>query len=263
LENAAEMRGDLLLAGVDAGTSATKACLFRGDGTTVAEAGVPVAVSHPAPGLAEQPAEVLVDSACEALRAVATAVDPPTIAAIGITGQMGGLVLVDNEGVAVSPHISWLDGRAAPEVDLAMASQGDRLLALGGLPPYLAPKAAWWRREHHDGYERARRLVMPAGYLALRLAGAGAEAAVVDRSSSGFVGLYDVPPRPVRSPRSSASSGACLCRSRHESSRRPPSSAASVRKPRGEPAFPRECHSSPPQETGPAAGSGLARWIRA
>jgi xylulokinase len=192
LENAVEMRGDLLLAGVDAGTSATKACLFRGDGTTVAEAGVPVEVSHPAPGLAEQPAEVIVDSACEALRAVATAVDPRTIGAIGITGQMGGLVLVDDEGVAVSPHISWLDGRAAPEVDRAMASHGDGLLALGGLPPYLAPKAAWWRRKHPDGYERVRRVVMPAGYLALRLAGLGAEAAVVDRSSSGFVGLHDV-----------------------------------------------------------------------
>jgi len=73
-----------------------------------------------------------------------------------------------------------------------MAQDGPRLLALGGLAPYLAPKAAWWRREHPESYARATRMVEPAGYVALRLGGDGAEAAWVDRSSSGFVGVYDV-----------------------------------------------------------------------
>ena len=181
-----------LLVGLDAGTSATKACAFTLDGSLVAEASVPVALEHPAPGWAEQPAEELERSALEALRALARKIEPGAVAAIGITGQMGGLVAVDEDGRAVSAHLSWLDGRAAGEIDAAMAREGPRLLQLGGLAPYLAPKAAWLAREQPESFARAARIVEPAGYVALRLAGAGSDEAWVDRSSSGFVGVYDV-----------------------------------------------------------------------
>ncbi len=181
-----------LLVGLDAGTSATKACAFTLDGSLVAEASVPVALEHPAPGWAEQPAEVLEESALAALRGLADLVDPRAVAGIGITGQMGGLVLVGADGRAVSPHLSWLDGRAAGEIDAAMVREAPRLLALGGLAPYLAPKSAWWSRERPESFARAARMVEPAGYVALRLAGAGPEEAWVDRSSSGFLGVYDV-----------------------------------------------------------------------
>lgn len=180
-----------LLVGLDAGTSATKACAFTVHGQLVAEAGVSVALEHQAPSFAEQPADVLADSACEALRLVAEQIDPRAVAGIGVTGQMGGLVLVDEDGRAVSPHLSWLDGRAAAEIDRVMQDRGRRLLELGGLAPYLAPKAAWWQREHPDR-GRAARMVEPAGYILLQLAGAGAEEAVIDSSSSGFAGLFDV-----------------------------------------------------------------------
>ena len=107
---------DAVLVGIDAGTSATKACAFTANGRLLAEESVPVALEHPAPGWAEQPAEVLTDSACAALRGLAEQIDPSGVAAIGLTGQMGGLVLVDDDGRAVSPHLSWLDGRAADAV---------------------------------------------------------------------------------------------------------------------------------------------------
>jgi xylulokinase len=181
-----------LLVGIDAGTSATRAAAFAPDGALVAEVAVPVELSHPAPGWAEQPADVLELSACDALHALGRQVDAAAIETIGITGQMGGLVLVDGDGRPVSPHLSWLDGRASEMIDRAMADDGRRLLSLGGLTPYLAPKAAWWARERPDSFSEARRMVMAAGYVALRLADDDAGAAGVDRSSSGFVGLYDV-----------------------------------------------------------------------
>ena len=183
---------DAVLVGIDAGTSATKACAFAANGRLLAEESVPVTLEHPAPGFAEQPAEVLVDSACAALRALTARIDASAVAGIGVTGQMGGLVLVGRDGRAVSPHLSWLDGRAASAVDEAMAQSGARLLELGGVPPYLAPKTAWWRRAHPAEVDRIARMVEPAGYVLLRLAGAEADAAVIDRSSSGFLGLVDV-----------------------------------------------------------------------
>jgi xylulokinase len=181
-----------LLVALDAGTSATKACAFTPRGRLVAEVGVPVAVEHPSPGLAEQPADVLADSACEALRLLSGQIEPATVAGIGVTGQMGGLVLVDTDGAAISPHLSWLDGRAAGAVESVMEEHGRRLLELGGLSPYLAPKAAWWLREHPRAKADAARMVEPAGFILLQLAGAGAEDAVIDRSSCGFAGLFDV-----------------------------------------------------------------------
>jgi len=185
------MDAKVLLAGLDVGTSATKACFFTPDGTVVSQATVPVTLEHPTPGFAEQPAEVLVTSACEALAAAARQSPGSTVAAIGLTGQMGGLVLVDSDGRAVSPHLSWLDARAAPSIERAV-TRDPRLLSLGGLPPYLAPKAAWWKREHPSEFGQARGMVMAAGYVALRLGEARAEDSFVDRSASGFVGLYDV-----------------------------------------------------------------------
>jgi xylulokinase len=186
--------GDLrtLLAGIDAGTSATKACLFTPGGSIVSQAIVPVTLEHRVPGFAEQPADVLVASACDALAAAAREAPGSAIAAIGLTGQMGGLVLVDGDGRAVSPHLSWLDGRVAPEIERAMASRGPWLLSLGGLSPYLAPKAAWWKRERPAEFAQARGMVMAAGYVALGLGEGGAEECFVDRPASGFVGLYDV-----------------------------------------------------------------------
>ena len=183
------MDRESLLIGVDAGTSATKACVFTADGRSVAESAVPVELFHPAPGFAEQPGEVLVDSACEALRTVAAQVDPRSVAAIGLTGQMGGLVLVDERGQALSPHLSWLDGRAAAEIDRAMDEMGSRIVELGGLAPYLAPKAAWWSRAHPASFGRAASMVEAAGFLAMHL---GDCDPVIDRSSSGFAGLFDV-----------------------------------------------------------------------
>ena len=181
-----------LLVGLDAGTSATKACAFTARGRPVAEVGVPVALEHPSPGFAEQPAAVLAESAMEALGLLAREVEPSAVAGIGVTGQMGGLVLVDADGRAISPHLSWLDGRAAAAVESAMEEHGRRLLELGGLSPYLAPKAAWWLRAHPAAGADAARMVEPAGFILLQLAGAGADGAVIDRSSSGFAGLFDV-----------------------------------------------------------------------
>ena len=183
------MDREVLLVGLDAGTSATKACAFTAGGRTVAESSVRVELSHPAPGLVEQPAEALASSAVEALRLVGAQVDPNRVAGIGLTGQMGGLVLVDGGGQAVSPHLSWLDGRAAADVDRAMEERGGRILELGGLPPYLAPKAAWMRRARPDAFDRAAAMVEPAGFLALSL---GGREPVIDRSSSGFAGVFDV-----------------------------------------------------------------------
>lgn len=178
--------------GIDLGTSATKACAFTVSGQLLAESAASVVLSHPRAGWAEQPAAVLVESALEALAAVARRIEVDCVAAIGLTGQMGGLVLVDGDGLAVTPHQSWLDTRAAPIAEEISPDDQRRLVARCGAPAYLAPKAVWWQREHPEVFQRTRSIVSPVGYAALALSAGDAGNATIDWSSSGFFGLYDI-----------------------------------------------------------------------
>ena len=101
-------------------------------------------------------------------------------------------MLVDPDGRAISPHLSWLDGRAGAAVESAMEDTVAAYSSWAACSPYLAPKAAWWLRAHGDAAAAAARMVEPAGFILLQLAEAGAEDAVIDRSSCGFAGLFDV-----------------------------------------------------------------------
>ena len=72
------------LIGVDLGTSATKAALYRPDGTLLAEASVEVPLYHPQPGVVEQENDDFYRSAAQtAQRCLSTTgIDPRAIAAI-------------------------------------------------------------------------------------------------------------------------------------------------------------------------------------
>ena len=57
-----------LLLGIDLGTTATKAALYRLDGSLVGEGRASVEMAHPAPGCVEQSMTDFYDSAAEATR---------------------------------------------------------------------------------------------------------------------------------------------------------------------------------------------------
>ena len=99
--------------GLDVGTTAVKALAVDESGAVLAraEAGYPLSV--PRPGWAEQaPADWW--SATE--RALA-ALDVDEVAAIGLSGQMHGLVALDAAGAVIRPAILWNDGRTAAECE--------------------------------------------------------------------------------------------------------------------------------------------------
>jgi xylulokinase len=119
-------RGSLL--GIDLGTSGLKAVLVGAGGAVLAEADADYEVTTPQEGAAETDPQEWV-AACH--RAVgrllagngASATNPGTTAAllhvrdhgpaaIGIAGQMHGVVPVDASGVAVGPAVLWPDHRA-------------------------------------------------------------------------------------------------------------------------------------------------------
>ena len=100
-----------LLAGLDIGTSAVKGIAIDRDGRVAAIAEAAYPLSTPRPGWAEQDPQdwwVATQAVLDALRAKA---GPPS--AIGLSGQMHGLVALDAEGRVLRPAILWNDQRTA------------------------------------------------------------------------------------------------------------------------------------------------------
>jgi xylulokinase len=176
------------LVGVDVGTSSTKAIAIEPDGTIVGRAQADYPVSMPAPGHAEQDPELWWGAAHSALEALGA----PDPAGIGLTGQMHGLVLLDERLRPLRPAILWNDQRTAAECDEIERLVGlERLIALTGnraLTGFTAPKLLWVRRHEPDVYRRIAHVLLPKDYVRLRLTG---ELATDVSDASGTL-LFDV-----------------------------------------------------------------------
>jgi xylulokinase len=177
-----------VVAGVDLGTTGTKAALYTPAGELLAEASeaTPDAGGH-------QDADAFYAAATRTLAACAARVDPARVRAIAVAGQMAGVMGVDTEHRASTPYDSWLDTRCAPDVGALDAELGDELPALSGCPAMVnhAPKIRWWRRERPETFERTAKWVTPGGYVAGRLAGLPGHEAFMDVTYLHFSALAD------------------------------------------------------------------------
>lgn len=165
------------LLGIDLGTSGTKAILVDGDGRVRASATAEHPIAHPRPGWAEQEPSDWWRSTVAAVQAVLAA-DPEArqdVGAIGLAGQMHGLVALDARGAVIRPCILWNDQRSAAICDRVERDLGlEHLLAATGnrmLPGFTAPKILWMRDEEPDLFARAATWLLPKDWLRYRLSG--------------------------------------------------------------------------------------------
>jgi xylulokinase len=181
------MVGQPTLVGLDVGTTAVKALAISPEGEVLAHAQAEYPLSTPQPGWAEQDPE---DWWCASGEALAALGVEPT--AIGLSGQMHGLVCLDGGDRVLRPAILWNDQRTAAECAEIEERVGlERLIALTGnraLTGFTAPKLLWLRRHEPDVYARIRHILLPKDYVRLRLNG---ERAIDAADASGTL-LFDV-----------------------------------------------------------------------
>ena len=106
-----------LFLGIDLGTSAVKAVLVDERDRVAAEASAPLIILRPRPLWSEQAPENWWIATQAALDILASA-QPGLIRgvrAIGLSGQMLGVTLLEASGRALRPAILWNDGRAEDE----------------------------------------------------------------------------------------------------------------------------------------------------
>ncbi len=168
---------DDLLLGLDIGTSGSKALLLDTAGRTVAMATATYPLATPRPLWAEQDP---VDwwTACVAVirQVLATpGVRPEQVRGVGLSGQMHGLVLLDQAGAVLRPCILWNDGRSGLQCAAITAQLGlPRLLDLIAnpvLPGFSAPKLLWVREHEPQVYARVAQVLLPKDYVRFCLTG--------------------------------------------------------------------------------------------
>ena len=176
------------LVGLDVGTTGVKALALSPDGEVLARAEVSYGLSSPQPGWAEQDPEDWWRAAKQALGALG---GQPT--SIGLSGQMHGLVVLDERDRVLRPAILWNDQRTEAECTEIEERVGlTRLIQLTGnraLTGFTAPKLLWLRRHEPSTYGRIAHVLLPKDYVRLRLTG-GVHA--IDVADASGTLLFDV-----------------------------------------------------------------------
>lgn len=185
-----------LLLGIDIGTQGTKTALFNSEGVLLSEAFEPSRLISERPGMVIQNPDDLFDSVIHTIRTTLLSRDirAQDICGIGLSGQMSGIMGIDEAGHAVTPYDSWLDTRCEPYIEIIKSEAEDLFIRTTGSPVSYAhgPKILWWKNECPEIYKLIAKFVVPATYVALRLCDLSADKAYLDYTHLHFSGFADV-----------------------------------------------------------------------
>jgi xylulokinase len=163
--------------GIDVSTTATKALLIDKSGQVVAVASTEYPFDTPRPLWSEQHPDLWWDGAQKSIRAVIqkSGVAAENIRAVGLTGQMHGLVLMDEAGQVLRPAILWNDQRTQAQCDKIHERLGrERFIAISGnvaLTGFTAPKILWVAQNEPEVYAKVRHILLPKDFVRYHLTG--------------------------------------------------------------------------------------------
>lgn len=181
--------------GIDVGTGGTRAVLIDLRGRVISAATAEHApMSSPHIGWAEQSPDDWWRAACQAIKECLAkgGTGAQEVSAIGLTGQMHGLVLLDAQDKVVRPALLWCDQRTGEECrEITEQVGAQRLIELTANPAltgFTLPKIWWVRKHEPDLWGRVRSLMLPKDYIRFRLTGARA----IDVADASGTLMFDV-----------------------------------------------------------------------
>jgi len=164
--------------GIDVGTSGTRALIMNEQGRVLASATEEHApFASPRIGWAEQHPEDWWRAGCIAIRkALAQAqLSPDDISCVGLSGQMHGAVMLDDQDRVVRPALIWCDVRTQDQcTELNEKIGASRIIELTcnpALTNFTLTKFLWVRQNEPQNWSRTRSVMLPKDYVRFRLTG--------------------------------------------------------------------------------------------
>lgn len=183
--------------GIDTSTTSSKALLIDSQGEVIAVASSPHTLQTPKPLWSEQdPLEwwVAVSASIKSVLEKA-GIGGEKVAAIGLTGQMHGLVLLDEAGNVLRPAILWNDQRTQSQCDEIHRRIGkEKFIQITGnvaLTGFTAPKILWVQENDPEVFAKAKHVLLPKDYIRYRLTGEYA----MDKADGAGTVLFDLKSR--------------------------------------------------------------------
>jgi xylulokinase len=176
--------------GIDLGTGSVKAMVLDTQGCVLGGSQAHYALLTPRPGWSESSPQKWWLATISAVREVLASVAQVQIAAIGLCGQMHGVVLADEQGRPVRPALLWADIRARAELErYRLLPDAVRARLANPLAPGMAGPLLCWLANHEAyAYQQARWALQPKDWLRLQLTGEVA----TDPSDASATLLYDL-----------------------------------------------------------------------
>ncbi len=180
--------------GIDVGTSGTKTVLFDTLGKKLASSTVEYPMYQPQNGWAEQNPTDWKNAAIETIRNVisSSGIDKNDVVGVGITGQMHGLVMLDEMNEVLRPSIIWCDQRTGEECeDIERIVGREKLIQITANPAltgFTASKIMWVKKHEPEIYEKCRHILLPKDYIRFVLTGEYA----TEVSDAGGMQLLDI-----------------------------------------------------------------------
>src|ERR1044071_1806155 len=163
--------------GIDTSTTSSKALLIDELGAVTAVASSPHTLQTPRPLWSEQDPREWWEAVAASIRSLLekAGISGEEIAAVGLTGQMHGLVLLDEAGNVLRPAILWNDQRTQSQCDEIHQIMGrERFIQITGnvaLTGFTAPKILWVKENEPDVFAKAKHVLLPKDYIRFKLTG--------------------------------------------------------------------------------------------
>jgi len=164
--------------GLDIGTTSTIGILVRMPSERLALASRPVTLTHAHAGWAEEDPRQWWSNVCEIIPQLLSQAGVPAreVRAVGVSGMVPAVVLLDGSGALLRPSIQQSDGRCAREVE-ALRSEYDeaaftRRTGNGINQQLVAAKLRWLARHEPQVFDRIHTVLGSYDYINYRLTGA-------------------------------------------------------------------------------------------
>ncbi len=152
--------------GIDIGTSSTKAVCFAATGKMMTSATEEYELTTPKPGYAEESPLDWWDAVRKVIQSITK--QGYIISGIGLSGQMHGLVLLDEKDQLLRDSIIWCDNRAvlqAEELQVVFKNQLKRITGNDAVAAFTLAKLLWVKENEPDLYKKINKIMLPKDYI--------------------------------------------------------------------------------------------------